>query len=94
MPRPLIGIIPATFAFAFFGSGLDSVIVTQEVAYRACVASGRADCAMQFDLGMIATPKLLAALAAMGVIALVPVAVKRLRARSAATRAAPDEVTP
>jgi uncharacterized membrane protein YdjX (TVP38/TMEM64 family) len=90
----VIGIIPATFAFAFFGSGLDSVIVTQEVAYRACVASGRADCALQFDLGMIATPKLLAAFAAMGVIALIPVAVKRLRARSGAARSAPDEVTP
>ena len=89
-----VGVIPATFAFAFFGSGLDSVMVRQEVAYRACVASGRADCAVQFDLGMIATPKLLAALAALGVLALVPVAVKRLRARSAAARAAPNEVTP
>jgi len=89
-----IGVIPATFAFAFFGSGLDSVMVRQEVAYRACVASGRADCALQLDLGMIATPHLLAALAALGVLALVPVAVKRLRARAAAARAAPNEVTP
>ena len=38
---------------------------------------------LQFDLGMIATPKLLAALAALGVIALFPVVVKRLRARTA-----------
>ena len=82
----LIGVVPATFAFAFFGSGLDSVIAAQEVAYRACVASGRADCTLQFDLGMIATPRLLAAFAAMGVIALIPVVVKRWRARSAETR--------
>ena len=34
---------------------------------------------------MIATPKLLAALAALGVLALVPVAVKRWRARSRQT---------
>ena len=79
-----IGVIPATFAFAFFGSGLDSVIAAQERVFRACLASGRTDCHLQFDLGMMATPQLLAALATLGVIALVPVVVKRLRARSAA----------
>ena len=36
----LIGIVPATFVFAFFGAGLDSVLVAQEVAYRACVSPG------------------------------------------------------
>ena len=35
-----IGIIPATFAFAFVGAGLDSVIAAQEAAYRACLAAG------------------------------------------------------
>jgi uncharacterized membrane protein YdjX (TVP38/TMEM64 family) len=78
-----IGVIPATFAFAFFGSGLDSVIAAQERLFRACLATGRDDCHLQFDLGMIATPQLLAALAALGAIALVPVAVRRLRARAA-----------
>lgn len=78
-----IGVIPATFAFAFFGSGLDSVIAAQEKVFRACLATGRTDCHLQFDLGMIATPQLLTALATLGVIALVPVAIKRLRARSA-----------
>lgn len=77
-----IGILPATFAFTFFGSGLDSVIEGQERIYRACVSSGRTDCTVQFDLGMIATPQLLASLAALGAIALVPVIVKRYRART------------
>lgn len=85
----LIGIIPATFAFAFFGSGLDSVIAAQEGIYRACLASGGTDCKLHFDLGMIATPRLLAALATLGVIALIPVIVKRLRARTAGSRPAP-----
>lgn len=84
----LIGVIPATFAFAFFGSGLDSIIATQETIYRACLASGQTDCKIQFDLGMILTPRLLASLATLGVIALVPVIVKRLRARTAASRSA------
>ena len=75
-----IGIIPATFAFPFLGSGLDSVIAAQEEIFRACLATGRTDCHLQFDLRMIATPQLLAALATLGVIALIPVVVKRLRA--------------
>jgi len=84
-----IGIIPATFTLAFLGSGLDSVIAAQEVTYRACLASGRADCTLHFDLGMIVTPQLLAALAALGVMSLIPVVVKRLRAHSARTHPAP-----
>ncbi|MEN3379015.1 MAG: hypothetical protein V7604_4370 [Hyphomicrobiales bacterium] len=77
-----IGIVPATFAFAFLGSGLDSVLAAQGGAYRACLASGAADCKLQFDLGMIVTPQLLAAFAALGVMALIPVVVKRWRARA------------
>jgi uncharacterized membrane protein YdjX (TVP38/TMEM64 family) len=83
-----IGIIPAVFAFTFLGSGLDSVIAAQEGIYRACLAAGRTDCEIQFNIGMIATPRLLASLATLGVIALIPVIVKRLRARSARSRPA------
>ena len=82
----LIGIIPGVFAFTFLGTGLDSVIAAQEGIYRACLAAGRTDCEVHFNIGMIATPRLLASLATLGVIALIPVAVKRLRARNARSR--------
>jgi uncharacterized membrane protein YdjX (TVP38/TMEM64 family) len=78
-----IGIIPATFVYAFFGDGLDSVLAAQDAAYQNCVASGAADCRLHFDLATLATPRLIAALAALGAIALVPVAVRRWRARAA-----------
>jgi uncharacterized membrane protein YdjX (TVP38/TMEM64 family) len=84
-----IGVIPAAFAFAFLGSGLDSVIAAQERIYRGCLATGPTNCDLHFDFGMIATPQLLAALATLGVIALIPVAIKRLRARPARSRPAP-----
>jgi uncharacterized membrane protein YdjX (TVP38/TMEM64 family) len=83
-----IGIIPAVFAFTFLGSGLDSVIAAQEGIYRACVEAGRSDCQIYFNIGMIATPRLLASLATLGVIALIPVIVKRLRARHTRSRPA------
>ena len=76
-----LGIVPATFAFASVGAGLDSIIAAQEAAYRACLATGAASCRLDFDLTTAVTPQLLAALVALGVVALIPVAVKKLRAR-------------
>ena len=77
-----LGIIPATFIFAFLGAGLDSVITAQQAAYRACVAVGRPDCRLQFHLHAAITPELIAALVALSVLALVPVIVKHLRGRA------------
>ena len=76
-----IGIIPAVFALSFVGAGLDSIIMAQETAYRDCVAAGGANCALDFKLGTAITPQFIGALVALGVVALIPVAVKRLRAR-------------
>ena len=76
-----LGIVPATFAFAFVGAGLDSVIAAQQAAYRSCVAAGRADCRLTFHMNAAITPELLAALAALGVVALIPVVLRRMRAR-------------
>lgn len=80
-----LGIIPATFIFAFFGAGLDSVITAQQAAYGACAAAARPDCRLEFHLHAAVTPELLAALGALGVLALVPVVVKRLRRRARVT---------
>jgi uncharacterized membrane protein YdjX (TVP38/TMEM64 family) len=80
-----LGIIPATFAFACVGSGLDSLIAAQESAYNACLAAGRSDCRLDFDLKAAVTPQLLTALTALGLLALVPTLVRRWRSRSGAT---------
>jgi uncharacterized membrane protein YdjX (TVP38/TMEM64 family) len=78
----VVGIIPATFAIAFVGAGLDSVIVAQQAAYRACLSAGRTDCRLEFHMHAALTPQLLTALVALGLLALVPVAVKRIRTRN------------
>ena len=64
---------PGDFAFAFLGAGLDSVIRAQGAVYNACLASGRTDCRLDFDFKAAVTPELLGALAALGVLALIPV---------------------
>jgi uncharacterized membrane protein YdjX (TVP38/TMEM64 family) len=83
-----LGMIPATFIFASLGAGLDSVIAAQEAAYQTCLASGRGDCRLDFDPGTALTPQLLAALAALGLLALVPVVVRRFYVRKFNTRVA------
>ena len=78
-----LGIIPGTFAYAFFGAGLDSAVTAEAAAYRACLAAGRAGCRLHFDPSAAVTPQLIAGLVALGVLALIPVAIKRLKAARA-----------
>jgi uncharacterized membrane protein YdjX (TVP38/TMEM64 family) len=80
-----LGIVPATFVFVFAGQGLDSVITAQKNLYQTCLAAGRSDCRLTFDAADVLTPQLIGALVALGLLALVPVVVKRLRARRGAS---------
>jgi len=77
-----LGIVPGTFAYALVGAGLGSVVLAQEDLYNACLEAGRSDCRLDFDMTAAVTPELLAAIAALGVVALIPIAVRRLRARA------------
>jgi len=81
-----LGIIPASLVYAFAGTGLDSVIMAQKHFQQDCLAVGRTDCQMTFDARDIVTPQLLGALVALGLLALVPVLVKRWRARQSAAQ--------
>ncbi len=76
-----IGVIPGAIAYAFAGTGLDSIIAAQKNAYDACMAVGRAGCQLTFDARAILTPELIGALVALGLLALLPVVVKHLRRR-------------
>lgn len=61
------GIIPGTFVFALAGAGLGKVL----------------DASGDFDVAMVLTPEIIAALAGLAVLALVPVAYKAYQARKA-----------
>jgi uncharacterized membrane protein YdjX (TVP38/TMEM64 family) len=85
-----LGIVPATFAFAFFGAGLDSAIAAQENVYRACLAAQQAGCRFDFDFRTAATPELIGGLVALGLIALISPAVKWYRSSRAACSGVAD----
>jgi uncharacterized membrane protein YdjX (TVP38/TMEM64 family) len=79
----ILGIIPATFAFALAGSGLDSVIEAQQALYQSCLAKtesgGQESCSYTLDPGALSTPELIAGLVALGIVALIPVVVRWFR---------------
>ena len=79
----VLGIIPGTFAFSLAGSGLDSLIAAQQSAHESCLAKMGPDaqesCPYALDPGALLTPELIAALVALGVVALIPVLIKRFR---------------
>jgi uncharacterized membrane protein YdjX (TVP38/TMEM64 family) len=79
-----LGVVPATFVFASVGAGLDSVVRAQAAMYHACLAAGGAACRLDFDPGAALTPQLIGALVALGLLALVPVAVRRAFPRGSA----------
>jgi len=81
-----LGIIPGAVVFALAGIGLDSVISAQRSSYEQCIAGQGSDCHMVFDPMDVLTPQLIAALVALGLLALMPMAVKYWRARRSANR--------
>jgi uncharacterized membrane protein YdjX (TVP38/TMEM64 family) len=78
-----LGIIPGTFAYALAGNGLDSVIEAQQALHQSCLAKmgagGQESCPYALDPGALLTPELIVGLVALGLVALVPVAVKWFR---------------
>ncbi len=83
-----IGIIPGTTAFSFAGAGLGSVVEAQNAAYKACLArpgGSQESCPYSIDTGALVTKELLIAFALLGVVALIPVAIKKWKERGHGT---------
>jgi uncharacterized membrane protein YdjX (TVP38/TMEM64 family) len=74
----VIGIVPATFAFASAGAGLDSVIMAAKTAHTACVAAKGAEaCPFKLHVSSLLTRELILALVLVGLVALMPVGLKK-----------------
>jgi uncharacterized membrane protein YdjX (TVP38/TMEM64 family) len=81
------GIMPATFAFASAGAGLDSVIMAAKAEHAQCVAERGAEaCKLTIHASSLVTKELLLALLLLGVVALIPVALRRWRNNHAAAK--------
>ena len=81
------GIIPATFAFAAAGAGLDSVIMAAKAEYAGCVVlKGAEACQLRIHASSLITKELVLALALLGLVALIPIAVRKWRTTHAAAK--------
>jgi uncharacterized membrane protein YdjX (TVP38/TMEM64 family) len=76
-----LGIIPGTTAFSVAGAGLGSVVASQNEIYKACLAKnpagGDAACPYTIDTSALVTKELIAAFVLLGIVALIPIAMKR-----------------
>jgi uncharacterized membrane protein YdjX (TVP38/TMEM64 family) len=76
----IIGIIPGSFAFAWLGRGLGSLIESQQRAFDICVAAqGAANCHLKLSVTDLVTKEILIAFALLGVVALIPVVLRKLK---------------
>jgi uncharacterized membrane protein YdjX (TVP38/TMEM64 family) len=77
----IIGIIPGSFAYSIAGQGLDSLIAAQQAAHQSCLAKMGSDaeklCPFALEPRALLTPGLIAGFVALGLVALIPIAVKR-----------------
>src|SRR5262249_21134560 len=82
-----VGIIPATFAFAAAGAGLDSVIAAALAEHSRCVArEGAQACSLGIHARSLVTRELVLALVLLGLVALIPVALRLWRSKHAAAK--------
>jgi uncharacterized membrane protein YdjX (TVP38/TMEM64 family) len=76
------GVMPGTFAFSSVGAGLDSVVIAAKAQQAACVAAKvAAVCPLTIELSTLLTKELKIAFALLAVLALLPVAIKKIRHR-------------
>lgn len=84
----LLGIIPGTIAFSVAGAGLGSVVEAQNAVHATCLQRQASEpnlsCPYTIDTGNLITSELVAAFVLIGLVALLPVAVKKWSARNAA----------
>lgn len=69
----MLGLIPATFAFAVGGSGLDGIIAEQLGRRDACLAAGNDPCPLRLGLSELITPHFAVAIGVLGLLALLPI---------------------
>jgi hypothetical protein len=75
----LVGIMPATFAFALAGAGLGSIADQKQRDYEACLAAKAGACSFGISPQDLVTRETLIAITALGLMALIPIVLKRVR---------------
>ncbi|MGJ8527457.1 TVP38/TMEM64 family protein [Maritalea sp.] len=81
----LAGIAPGTFAYSYAGEGLASLVQAQSRAFADCMAANGTDCGISLAPSDLITTELLIAFSVLGLVSLLPIVIKRLRANKVAS---------
>jgi len=81
----LFGIAPGTFAYAYAGEGIASLVEAQASAFALCKEANQSNCGVSFAPSDLVTPELLIAFSALGFVSIMPIVIKRFRTNNAAS---------
>lgn len=83
-----VGIMPATFAYAYVGAGIGSVLANENDVYQQCVATNGVEaCEFHFSASSLVSQELIIGLVAMGLVSLIPIILKKFKKSNTKTAA-------
>lgn len=76
-----VGIMPATFAYSYVGAGIGSVLANENDRYQQCLVQNTGACEFEVSASSFFSQELIIGLVAMGVVALIPIILKKFKQR-------------
>jgi len=73
-----LGVLPAAFVFAATGASLDGLAAAAIARREACLTAGHSPCPLDLPLSAVVTPQIFILLICLSLVALAPIAAKRL----------------
>lgn len=73
-----LGVLPASFVFTAAGAGMDEIVAGALARRDACRATGATACSLDLPLSAIVTPRIFGVLVGLSLLALAPIAARRI----------------